>query len=172
MRRKASSSGFTLVELLCSVALVGVLSGGLVLLVSRTLEAQIQTQEAFNAEREATRGFAWITRDVESAWLPLSGEPWFHSPPSAGGVFQAFSFSRWGETGREVITYAVLDGKLVRTSVPFGEDVEPRVSEVCSSVAMLEVEPRGQRVAVTLTLMLQKRGQRSFTRVLAPIAEY
>jgi len=171
MRRRTSFRGFTLVELLCSVALVGVLSAGLVLLVSRTLEAQIHTQEAFSAEREAARGFAWITRDVESALLPLSGEPWFSSELSAGGAFQAFSFSRWGESGRESITYAVVDGALVRTAVPFGADLDPRISQVCSSVAMLEAEPRGRTVAITLTLASQKRGQRSFTRVLAPIAE-
>ena len=171
MRRRSLSRGFTLVELLCSVALVGVLSAGLVLLVGRTLESQIQVQEIFSIEREAARGFSWIVRDIESAWLPLSGGQWFDLRPSAGGVFQAFSFSRWGESGREAITYAVVEGKLIRTAVPLGEDEQPRVSQVCSSVVTLEAEPRDRGVALTLTFAQKKGGQCSFTRVMAPLAE-
>lgn len=172
MQREHFSKAFTLVELLCAVGLMGVLSFGLIMLVSRTLEAQIGVQETFTLQQEAARGFAWLARDIESAWFPLSGEAWADvGIRDDAGAFQTLSFSRWGEAGVEAAVYHVANGRLWRT-ISFGNEGDAqRITQVCDSVTALRIEPRDRGVAVTLVLGQEKRGQRSFTRVLTPFAE-
>lgn len=178
MQRAYSFKGFTLIELLCAVGLTGVLSAGLVVLVARTLEAQLRVQETFLAKQEVARGFAWLARDVETAWLPPTGEAWF---VREGAVCHSLYFCHWSGSGWEGVIYHVRDEQLLRGVIALNKDMEPpgvgatkaiiRESQVCRSVTSLSAEPCSHGVKITLVLTDKKQGEQEFSRVFAPLSQ-
>ena len=74
-RRLGGEGGFTMIELLVSMTILGTVMGGLTTLMVSGTNAQIDMSHRFEAQTEARLGLDWFRRDVHKSTCATTANP-------------------------------------------------------------------------------------------------
>ncbi len=104
-------NGFTLIEVIIGVALLGILGTGVTSMVSQTVSENVNNRNRMQATQELETAGYWLNRDVQmSAVVTVSG---------ASGLPLVLSWTEWsGDTYQ--VTYSIVNGKFQRSQVVNG----------------------------------------------------
>lgn len=100
---RARDAGFTLIEVLVSLALFAMIAGAGVSVLDQILRTQTQTDGRLDRLAGLQRMMHLVTRDLSEA-----------TPGSVQGDATTITLGRYADTGRLVVTYALEDGSLTR----------------------------------------------------------
>jgi prepilin-type N-terminal cleavage/methylation domain-containing protein len=117
-----SQRGFTILEMLVTLALVGFISLGASMASAQVLNETTRNTDYATASRQAMNAIYWISRDAQMAQVVLGDDVF----PEAGDL--VFTWTTW-ENQREQVTYSLAGGELRRWYSNDGEPVETVVAE-------------------------------------------
>lgn len=112
MTRKGDA-GFTLIEVLVSLALFALIAGAGVSVLDQVLRAQTQTDARLNRLAAVQRMMHLVQRDFTEA-----------QPNSVSGDLATITATRGGETGPVAVTYGITDDRLSRQTLVAGDGLK------------------------------------------------
>jgi prepilin-type N-terminal cleavage/methylation domain-containing protein len=111
-----SQRGFTLVEVLISIAIVGVMGGGITTVIYQIFDVNAMSTNRMTAIKEVEYAIHWITPDAQMAQSLNSTAP--------SGFPLTLTWVEWNNTSNNV-TYSVQNGQLQRSqSVNGGQPID------------------------------------------------
>jgi prepilin-type N-terminal cleavage/methylation domain-containing protein len=117
--------GITLIEMLVSVAIAGIISLGATIANGQVLNQTSRNNDYTTASRQTLNALYWIGRDTQMAQT-INGTSGF---PATSDL--TLTWTDWDNTDYEVV-YAVSDGQLTRSYTAGGAD--PRVSFIADYI--------------------------------------
>jgi prepilin-type N-terminal cleavage/methylation domain-containing protein len=117
-----SQCGFTILEMLVTLVLIGFISLGASMASAQVLKETTRNTDYVTASRQAMNAIFWISRDAQMAQTILGDDVF----PEAGAL--VFTWTTW-ENQHEQVTYSLADGELRRRYSNDGEPVETIVAE-------------------------------------------
>ena len=133
---RSGQRGFTLVELLVAIAIVGLISAGIATLISQIITGNTRTSNHMIAVRQVQQAGKELSQDT------LQSQQ-FHLGSTDPDFLVALSWVDWGGVAHNV-TYTITDGsELLRTHVRDPGDSDSRV--IARYISKASVEPAGDR---------------------------
>lgn len=117
--------GFTLIELIVTVAITGLLGAGVTMAMFHVFTQSNQNTNSMAASKHALNAMHWITRDAQMAQTV--------DPDEASGFPLTLSWTEWDNSSHQV-TYTLEDGNLRRgLSIDGGAPSESVVAQYINS---------------------------------------
>ena len=152
---RASSEGFTLIEMLIALLIFAMISAAGVIMLRGTLNSQVASDRQLDGLQEVQRLRAILSQDVGQMairpWRDGSGamQPAFSKNSTAGLI--AFVRHGWSNPAGDArsslqrVSYRIDSGNLVRVSTDHVDgNVQERISKLVANVQQVDVELRGR----------------------------
>jgi prepilin-type N-terminal cleavage/methylation domain-containing protein len=101
-------AGFTLIELIASLAICGIISLGATMATSQVMNQTVKNNDYTTANRQVLNAMKWICRDAQMAHV-ITG--WEHFPATSN---LTLSWVTWNNISVQAV-YSVVNGELRRT---------------------------------------------------------
>jgi len=154
--------GFTLIEMIVVVAIIGLISGAVAGTVSQVFVVNAQSTARMTAVKQVESAVHWISRDAQMAQIVL---------PSGGPGFPLnLSWKEWNNTTNNV-SYALQNGELLRSHSINGSAPSQTViaEHINTDTGMTEFNYDSGVVIFKLTASVSGFRQASETRVVKVI---
>jgi prepilin-type N-terminal cleavage/methylation domain-containing protein len=117
-----TESGFTLIEVIVSVAILGFISLGANISIIQLLNQSSRNSHITSASRNAMNGIYWISRDAQMAQV-VAGTSGF---PATSDL--SLAWEDWNSVSYNA-TYSITEGKLFRKYTVDGNSVNTLIAE-------------------------------------------
>ncbi len=154
--------GFTIVELLVALTIIGFVASGAAMAISQMLSVHASATNRVAAIREVQNAGYWVSHDAHMA-QSISDE----DDPLTTGVEEllVLNWVEWDGNTNEV-TYTIVDGELIRTLVRNGDTIESTVAQFIKySETSFVLDENDRFLTATLTAEVGGFEQASETRV-------
>ncbi|MBN1368027.1 MAG: prepilin-type N-terminal cleavage/methylation domain-containing protein [Dehalococcoidales bacterium] len=113
---KKSECGFTLIEIVVALAVVGVLSTAIVMIISQIYTTNMRDSARMTAVQNAQSALHWLSRDVQMAQTVQTG--------GTSGFPLQLNWVEWETNDAYSVTYTLVDGEFRRGTSINGEEAD------------------------------------------------
>ena len=101
-----NQKGFTLLEIVLAMALVGIIGGGISMTLSQLIMGNIRTNNHMTMVRQVQQAGYWVSHDAQMTQIVKLG--------ASPGFLPTLTWTEWGGT-KNVVTYTIANGELKRS---------------------------------------------------------